>query len=96
MKKFKEKSEVSLHLVKVWNYLKSKGGKWTTNADITEAVKFSPRTVRMHTLYLVRAGLVDQVEVFPGHRYKSADSPDKRNKTFYDRLEQASEVLGES
>lgn len=93
MKRFKEKSEVSLHLIKVWKYLKENSEKWSTNHQIAEFVKFSERTVRMHTLYLVRSGLVDQMEVFPGHRYKMANNPDKRNVNFYDRLEKVSEIF---
>lgn len=95
MKKFKEKSEISLHLIKIWNFLKGRGEKWCTAKDIHAAVKFAESTVRAHAIYLVRSGLVDQIEVFPGHRYRIAKSPEKRNKNFFERLEHAAEVMKE-
>jgi len=94
MKNFTEKSEVSLHLVKVWNTLKNKDG-WITNKEIANEVKFSERTVRAHTLYLVNSGLIDQAEVFPAHRYRYSKMGIKRNPAFVKRIELAVEVLGQ-
>lgn len=94
MGKFTEKSEISLHLIKVWETLKNKDG-WLTNRQIAEAVKFSERTVRAHTLYLVNAGLIDQAEVFPQHRYRYSKMGDKRNVSFVKRMEEASKIFSE-
>lgn len=93
MNNFKEKSEISLHLVRIWEFFKSNKARWASNQEIQSTVKFSPRTVRMHTLYLVRSGLIDQQEVFPGHRYRLSDVADKRNKNFFERLEKAIEIF---
>ena len=41
----------------------------------------------------VRAGLVDQAEVFPGHRYRFSGMAEKRNRTLLERLARAEEVL---
>lgn len=93
MGKFIEKAEISLHLVKVWETIKSKDGKWISNKEIAEEVKFSERTVRAHTLYLVKAGLIDQAEVYPAHRYRFSKMSAKRNAAFVKRIELASEIL---
>lgn len=94
MKNFKEKGEISIHLCKIWECLKVNKSKWMTTNEITEALTgVAKRTVSMHLLYLVKSGLVDQIEVFPGHRYKLSELPSKRNTNYFDRLEKASEVL---
>lgn len=97
MKNFKEKGEISVHLCKVWACMKANSSKWMTTNEITNAVNgVAKRTVSMHLLYLVKSGLVDQIEVFPGHRYKLSVLPSKRNTNYYDRIEKATEVFTES
>jgi DNA-binding transcriptional ArsR family regulator len=93
MKNFKEKGEISIHLCKVWMCLKQ-NPKWMTTREIGEKVEgVAIRTISMHLLYLVKSGLVDQIEVFPGHRYKMSEMPSKRNTNYNDRIEKACEVL---
>lgn len=95
MQNFNEKSEISLHLVKIWYFLKNRK-TWTTNDEIAKNVKFSERTVRMHTLYLVKSGLLDQVEVYPKHRFRISKKADKRNLNFIERLESALAIFQEA
>jgi len=91
-----ESNEVSVHEVSVYQALKS-AGRWMTNKEIHEAIdNIAQRTVRSHTLKLVKLGLVDQAEVFPGHRYKWSDKSEKRNLTYVNRLDNASEVFASS
>lgn len=96
MKQFKERSEVSIHLIKVFKFIKDKDGKWTTNKEISECVGFSKRTVSAHTLHLVNAGIINQAEVFPEHKFQYSEVSNKRNKAFSDRLEKAMQIFTES
>ena len=96
MKQFKERSEVSLHLLKVYKFIKDLNGKWTTNKEVAKHVGFSLRTVSAHTLHLVNAGIINQAEVFPEHRFQYSEVSNKRNKTFHDRIEKAIEIFVES
>lgn len=95
MKKFNEKSEVSLHMVKVWYFMKD-NGLWTTNKEIAEGVKFAESTVRSHTRHLVEAGIIDQMEVFPQHRFRISKMADKRNINFVQRIEATYEIFKEA
>ena len=85
------KTEVSLHEVLVWRGLDK---KWRTHKEIFKKIggKVAERTVRAHTQKLVALGLIEVVEVFPGHRYRI-----KATSTVSDyikRLEAAAEAFG--
>lgn len=68
-----------------------------TNHDIHAlAVGVAPRTIRHLTLKLVRLGIVEQAEVFPGHRYRLSAHAKQRNRGYLDRLEATAEVFGVS
>lgn len=89
-----ERSEVSEHEIKVFGVLAAAPSAWFTNADIAAKVKgVSPRTVRAHTLKLVRLGLVDQAEVFPAHRFRLAPTAAKRNRGYLQRLQEAAAIF---
>jgi hypothetical protein len=89
-----ERNEISLHEVKVFKAVKD-AVKWITNREIETAIsEISARTVRAHTLRLVRSGLLDQAAVFPGHRYRIADKANKRNGSYLLRLSKAAEAFG--
>jgi DNA-binding transcriptional ArsR family regulator len=91
-----EKSEVSIHELKVYLALRKDENQWLTNAEIARLIEgsISQRTVRAHTAKLVRAGLVDQAEVFPGHRFRWATRTGKQSGGYLQRLEKAREVFG--
>jgi DNA-binding IclR family transcriptional regulator len=89
-----ERSEVSRHEVSVYRALEAAGTSWISSREIAERAAVAPRTARAHVLKLVRLGIVDQAEVFPGHRYRLAEHADKRNRGYFDRLMRAAEVLG--
>jgi DNA-binding transcriptional ArsR family regulator len=92
-----ERNEISIHELKVYAALRQRPGSWLTNGEITALVSgVSPRTVRAHTLRLVKANVIDQAEVFPGHRYRWSDKGGKRNPNYTQRLESAAEVFGMS
>ena len=86
-----EKNEVSSHEVLVYRELAK--GEWITSNAIAEATGVAPRTARAHALKLVRLGIVDQAEVFPGHRYRWS-AYEKQDAAYLQRLVNAAEALG--
>ncbi len=90
-----EHNEVSAHEVKIFLALGAAHPEWLTNKDIASRLQdVAPRTVRAHTLKLVQLGIVDQAEIFPGHRYRLSDKAEKRNRAYTNRLLQAADILG--
>lgn len=90
-----ENNEVSVHEVKAYVALTANKGKWLSNSEImalTDGVAL--RTIRSYTLKFVKAGLLDQAEVYPSHRFKWAEKADKRNGGYLQRLESARAVFG--
>lgn len=88
-----ETSEISEHLFRVFNFV-STSSSWVTAAQIAKGAKVAPRTARAHALRLVKVGVFDQAETFPGHRYCVAPTASKRNRGMMQRLEQAAEFFG--
>lgn len=90
-----EKNEISEQEVRIFLALWNNRTRWMTNKEIADlAAPVSPRTVRAHTLKLVKAQLIDQAEVFPGHRYRLAEKAEKRNRGYLDRLHAAVAIFG--
>lgn len=88
-----EKNEISLHQVKILEFVRH-SRKWVTSAEMAIECKVAPRTARHHALYLVNLGLFDLAETFPAHRYKFSDKAAKRNKAYLLRIERAKEIFG--
>jgi hypothetical protein len=92
-----EKNEISVHEVLVWSVFLSHPDKWMSNTEVLkmlpESATVQPRTARHHTRKLVQLGLLDQMELFPAHRYRLSSVGDKRNLGYSLRLKQALEVL---
>ena len=90
-----ERAEISRHEVQVFAVLARKPAAWLSNTNIAaELDDVAPRTVRQHTQRLVKLGLVEQREVFPGHRFRLAEKARQRNGGYLDRLNGAAEALG--
>ena len=89
-----ERNEVSLHEIKVFIALRKQPDEWLTNKEISESSGVAPRTTRVHTLRLVKLGMLEQAEVFPAHRYRWSSKASKRNAAYAQRLEVAAEVFG--
>lgn len=89
-----ERNEVSTHEVMVYQALRGHPTRWMTNKEIAAGLSgIAGRTVRAHTQKLVEAGLVDQAELFPAHRYRWSEFADKRNPAYTRRLQRAAEIL---
>lgn len=89
-----ERNAISTHEVRVYHAIKS-ARRWLTNREIQEAVPdIANRTVRAHTLKLSSLGLIDQAQVFPGHRFRWSETSERRNPAYCKRLESAAAVFG--
>jgi hypothetical protein len=60
-----ENNEISEHLVRIFKVVRDRNG-WMSARDVAVAANVSGRTARAHCLGLVRLGIFDQAEVFPG------------------------------
>jgi len=87
-----EQNEISVHQVRIASCLRD-SGIWMTNADIAKAANVSKRTARLHTHRLTQLGLLDQADVYPGHRFRWSNKADKRNTAYLQRLERAFEAF---
>lgn len=87
-----EQSEVSINQVKLYQHLKTTGA-WMSNKDLAAALRISLRNASLHTQTLVKLGILDQAEVFPGHRYRYSAKATKRNLAYVQRLEEATEIF---
>jgi DNA-binding IclR family transcriptional regulator len=88
-----ENNEISEHLVRIFKVVRDRNG-WMSARDVAVAANVSGRTARAHCLGLVRLGIFDQAEVFPGHRYRLSTFAEKRNVTYLNRLRHAACALG--
>lgn len=90
-----ERNEISRHEVEVTRVLAASRDRWLSNADIhSQAEGVAPRTVRHLTKKLVGLGIVDQAEVFPGHRFRLSGHAKQRNRGYLDRLKTTADVFG--
>lgn len=89
-----ERSEISMHEVRVYRAFVDNPAVWMTNERVAELSGVATRTVRSHTARLVNHGVLDQAEVFPGHRFRLSEKASKRNRAYVERLEQAVAVFG--
>jgi predicted DNA-binding transcriptional regulator len=89
-----ERNEISTHEVAVYRFLQEHADKWVTSREIGEGARVAARTARAHALKLVQLGLLEQAEVFPGHRYQLSSHANQRNRGYVDRLEKAAAVFG--
>src|SRR5881394_3321743 len=80
--------------VRVFTLFESHPARWFTHHELAEEGKAAPRTVRAYTVKLVRLGLLDVAEVWPGHRYRLREKPEKRNIAYHQRLKAAQAVFG--
>lgn len=90
-----ERNEISRHEVEVFRVLLANGKSWKTNKELAaECQAVAPRTVRAMTFKFVHLGILDQAEVFPGHKYRLSEKAEKRNRGYVDRLRQVADVFG--
>lgn len=94
--KDQERSEISRHELLIYKAFVDNKDKWLTNQGIAEMLTGSVaiRTVRLHTLRLVKLGILDLAEVFPAHRFKASIKAHRRNLNYVTRLKKALEVFG--
>jgi hypothetical protein len=89
-----EHAEISSHQVRVFRFVRD-AKRWVTSREIVVGARVAPRTAREHAYRLVALGILDQAEVFPGHRYRFSAQADKRNKAYLLRLAEAEAIFNE-
>jgi transposase len=89
-----ETNEISHHQVRTFLWLEKTKG-WRSNREIAKGANISERTARMFTARWVALGILDQAEVFPGHRYRLSDQAENRNKSYVLRIREAASVFAE-
>lgn len=84
--------QISLHEVRVYQFLRDHPETWFSNSDIAKEVpEVALRTIRAHTKRFFEVGLVEKVQVFPGDHFRFVDSAE--TKDYIERLEEARTVL---
>ena len=84
----------SLQEANIVNLLRTHPEVHYTNHELTRATKAAGRTVRLHTLRLVKRGLLECITVFGGFRYRWRSEGEQRNAAYIKQLDQAIQVLG--
>lgn len=88
-----ETSEISLHQLRIFECVRNAGG-WVGIKDIVIATNSARKTVDNHCRRFVKLGVFDLAEVWPGHRFRVAETAEKRNAAIMERLRKAREVFG--
>lgn len=87
--------EISIHQIKVFLCLKQHNKQWLTVADVAKETAVARRTSSEHLLRFVKLGVVDQAEVFPGHRFRlSRTARSTQQRHYLRRLNVAVGVFG--
>ncbi len=89
-----ERNEISAHEVRVFTLLESHPRRWFTHVELGTEGQVAERTARAYTLKFVKLGLLDVAEVWPRHRYRLREKPEKRNVAYHQRLKAAQAVFG--
>jgi len=89
-----ETNEISLHQFKIYDALK-KSQEWLSMKDIVKQTGAARGTVGQHLRRFIKLGLVDQAEVWPGHRFRLSPHAEKRNKSLMERLEQSGKIFSQ-
>jgi hypothetical protein len=85
--------EISAHEANIYGVFLASRGRWFTAKEIAEAAAVADRTARMHCRRFADLGIVDHAAVFPGHRYRLAESGEW-NADYLRRLDHACAVFG--
>lgn len=63
--------QISIHEVKIVQFFLDNKEKWFSNLEVSRKLKaVSARTVRAHTNRLEGLGVLERVEIYPGHRFR--------------------------
>lgn len=85
---------ISRHELAVFQAATAQPAHWFTNHELAEAAGVSERTARLHTRRLADLGVLSEIKVYPGYRYKAAVCT-THGQDHYAKLLVAAEVLGE-
>lgn len=85
--------EITEHLARVAIDLR-KRGDWATAIEVAATSGVAGRTTRHHLTRLVKVGVVELVEAFPGHRYRWSTAPSEKCEAFVVKLDAVIGALG--
>jgi hypothetical protein len=81
-----------MHQIRVFRFVRD-CGKWVSSTDIAKGAEVSPRAARHLARTLTELGIFDQIEVYPGHRYRFSDQAETLNGAYMIRLRNAEEAF---
>jgi hypothetical protein len=84
---------ISEHEVKVFLALRQSRDAWRTSNEIGKASGVAYRTARAHTARMAERGILQVRKVFPGHRFRLVENPEKRDPEYIKRMEEAIEAF---
>jgi hypothetical protein len=84
---------ISPHEVRLLLVFRQRAGDWLTNNAVAKAAEISPRTARAHTDRLVRLGVLEEQQVYPGPVFRLAGEPGEEAQGYLQRAEKAREIF---
>lgn len=88
-----ETNEISVQQCRAFRFLQETKSRWITSVELATGAKIAERSARQYAKRFVDLGIIDQAEVFPGHRYRLSPMASKRNTGYLKRQEAACEVF---
>ncbi len=87
--------QISVQEVLIFRVFKKKPKTWFSNVTVASAAGVVDRTVRFHTSAMHRKGLLEQLKMAGGYRYRWNPEGEKRknNKKYLAALEAAGKVV---
>lgn len=90
-----EHHTISRHEVALYNAMKESEG-WHTVHEWAALSGIASRTANRHCARLTQLGILDQMNLFPGYRYRLSTFAEERNRAYVQKLDKAVEVIGQS
>jgi DNA-binding IclR family transcriptional regulator len=84
---------ISPHEVRLLLVFRQRADEWLTNNVLAQEARVSPRTARAHTDRLVRLGVLEEQQLYPGPVFRLADQPGEEAREYLDRVEKAREIF---
>jgi hypothetical protein len=76
--------QISIHETKIFSYLNDHQERWLSNRELCSSVSgVAFRTVCATTNRFVKAGLLEEAQVFPGKRFRWSKAASRKSKNDY-------------
>lgn len=84
---------ISRHEIALYRVMKDHP-EWHTVHEWASLSGIASRTANRHCARLTKLGLLDQMNLFPGYRYRLSAFAEERNRAYLQKLDKAVEVIG--